>query len=264
MQRETFDILAKYIQDNTGICLSEHKQYLLENRLRKVLLSYDIEKIDDLPHAMNANQFIANQIIEEITTNETSFFRDKQFLFEPLEKDVIPSIIKKYSKVNILSLASSSGQEIYSILMMFYENGWEQYIGEMVGFDISEGILQKAQKGIYTYQEVNRGLCSKKISKYFDCLDENTYQISSQIRSHVKFKKKNLLQDLYSVPNHYDIILCRNVLIYFAREDQKKVLDSIHNIMKDDSFAIFGTGENYCLTFKIFEKHSNYSILRKI
>ena len=193
---------------------------------------------------------ITPQIVEAITTNETSFFRD-QSPFDLLKFKIIPEHFervenperKENKTLRIWSAACSSGQEIYSVTMILKEllGQLELYNVKMVATDISDGMVSKASKGIYTPMEVNRGLSPGQIGKYFYA-EENNYKIRDELRAFVTFRKINLLEPFTGL-DYFDIILCRNVAIYFKPEDRKKLFTRFANQLNPNGILIIGSSE---------------------
>ena len=194
---------------------------------------------------------IENAIIDAISTNETYFFRDKT-PFELLQHKIFPDLIDKRSRKNpggkpsirLWSAASSTGQEIYSIAMILVEMGItpDRYDIKLFGTDISDEAIAKASYGLYNKFEVSRGLDKKRLDRFFD-KQGDYYRIKDQIRVMAQFKKLNLMKPLTGF-GKYDIILCRNVMIYFNPADRKRIYGNIAKALEPDGYLLIGSTES--------------------
>ncbi len=258
---EEFQIFKKYIYDSSGIALEPGKEYLLETRLNSLLDEYECQTFKDLYYKSKSDSTkkIQEQIIDAISTNETYFFRDKR-PFELLQHKILPDLIDKRSKsstlkpsVRLWSAASSTGQEIYSIAMTLDEMGVSttNYNIRLLGTDISDSAVAQASYGSYNRFEVSRGLEPKKLAKYFDAT-EDRWRINDQIRIMVQFKKMNLMKPFVGV-GKFDIILCRNVMIYFTAEDRKRIYTSIARALEPDGYLLIGSTESLTNVTDIFQ-----------
>ena len=194
---------------------------------------------------------IENEIIDAISTNETYFFRDKS-PFELLQYKIFPDLIDKNSKKNpsmkptirLWSAANSTGQEIYSIAMTLIEMGVtpDKYNIKLFGTDISDAAIAQASYGLYNKFEVARGLDPKRLKRYFDKQGDR-YKIKDEVRVMAQFKKMNLMKPFVGL-GKFDIILCRNVMIYFTSEDRKKIYYNIAKVLEPDGYLIIGSTES--------------------
>jgi chemotaxis protein methyltransferase CheR len=241
------------LEQQVGIALDDTKQYLLESRLMQFAAQNGYPDVYALIKYLTQSPIGALhwQVFEALTTNETSFFRDKH-VFEALKNKILPELIetrKKEKALRIWSSACSAGQEAYSLAMMLREdfghlNDWTFYIQAT---DISEPILEKAKSGIYSSMEAHRGLDAHYLQKYFTHIEKGAYQVKPSIRQMVNFSHHNLVGDWPYYPK-FDLIMLRNVLIYFRQDVKDKVLLKIHQQLNgSDSVLILGAAESIYL-----------------
>jgi chemotaxis protein methyltransferase CheR len=247
MKPEDFDFIAKFIKDRSGLVLTSDKAYLLESRLMPIARKRGLKGLDDLIQTVRStrDEPLARDITEAMTTNESFFFRDTK-PFDQFKDMVLPHILKARAtkkSFRIWCAASSSGQEPYSLAMILKEEaakmpGWKI---DIVGTDISNEMLEKAKAGVYSQFEVQRGLPIQYLVKYFKKKDE-VWQIDAAIRAMVQYKEWNLLTDLKAL-GQFDVVFCRNVLIYFDQPTKTRVLAGIASLMPDDGFLYLGGAE---------------------
>ncbi len=248
IQPQDFTFLTGLIREQAGIVLDAGKEYLIESRLMPLAKQMGIATLADLTSALRKTPKgeLAERVIDAMTTNETTFFRDF-FPFEALRLHLIPELLKKRSankELNFWCGAASSGQESYSIAMMMLEHfpqvalDWKfQYFST----DISKEMLDRCRKGAYTQVEVNRGLPALLLAKYFAPAEGNWY-ISDKVKRLVQFRPLNLLDPLPPMPP-MDIVFMRNVLIYFDVEVKKAILAKVRKILKPDGYLFLGGAE---------------------
>lgn len=247
MKAADFEALATLLKKRSGLALTEDKSYLLESRLMPVVRRHQLTGLEDLAQLVRQgkDEALLVEVIEVMTTNESFFFRDTR-PFDQFKDVVLPHLKKtrgSKKSVRIWSAACSSGQEPYSLAMILKEMqaslpGWRF---EIVATDISHDILNKAKSGAYSQFEVQRGLPIQLLVKYFK-QDENGWQIDESIRSAVQFKFFNLLDSMASLGT-FDVVFCRNVLIYFDQATKADVLDRMSKQMAGDSFLYLGGAE---------------------
>ena len=247
MKPDEFDFLSQHVKDTSGLVLKQEKAYLLESRLMPLVRQHGLNDLSDLVTALRSKSIatLDNEITEAMTTNESFFFRDNK-PFDLFRDNVLPEIIKNRASkksFKIWCAAASSGQEPYSLAMILLEKaaelaGWRY---EITGTDISKDILKKAENGIYTQFEVQRGLPIQLLVKYFE-KNGDGWQANEKLRSVVKYKYFNLLDNLKPL-GQFDIVFCRNVLIYFDQETKGQVLDQISELMPDDGILFLGGAE---------------------
>lgn len=247
MTPDDFQHMAELVRSRSGLVLNEEKAYLLESRLMPITRKFGMKSLDELISVVRGKKdpALITEIVEAMTTNESLFFRDGK-PFDQLKDLVLPRLLTARAatkRIRIWSAASSSGQEPYSIAMVIKEAG-AQYSGwniEIIATDLSLEILQKAKNGVFTQFEVQRGLPITLLVKYFK-QDGDKWQISDELRSMVKFKPFNLLDNPAPLGT-FDIVFCRNVLIYFDQETKGLVLNGISSIMPDDGVLYLGGAE---------------------
>lgn len=244
----TFEYLTKYIREKSAIVLEPNKLYLLESRLMPVAREAGLNSLTELVIALKkpGSRELSQKVVNAMTTNETSFFRDIH-PFDALKAKVLPELIKKRERervLNIWSNACSSGQEVFSIAMLLRENfpelqGWKV---RLIASDLSTAILRKAQEGIFNQTEVNRGLPMPLLLKYFTKSGLN-WQIKDELRNSVEFKEVNLIENWPNTLPTMDVIFLRNVLIYFDPATKTTVLNKAAKLLRPDGYLFLGGAE---------------------
>jgi chemotaxis protein methyltransferase CheR len=245
---EDFTFIRGLIRQRSAIVLDEGKERLVEARLASLVREHGALSITDLISRLKNQPYgpLHRQVVEAMTTNETSFFRDL-LPYEALRKVLIPELMQKREterRLTIWSAASSTGQEPYSLSMMLRDhfptmvNSWAVNI---LGTDISSEVLKRARLGNYSQLEVNRGLPAALLVKYFH--KEGVYwRINDDIRKMVEFREMNLAEPWPPIPQA-DIIMLRNVLIYFDVETKKLILSRIRQVLRPDGYLFMGGAE---------------------
>ena len=242
-----FDVYKDLLKENSGLILTSDKSYLIESRLNPIAKKWgygDIPEMTAILRGVPPRDLVID-IVEAMTTNETSFFRDTR-PFENLKNAVLPYYRDNApagKNLRIWSAAASSGQEAYSIAMTLKEEepkmpGWHY---DILATDISHEILDRAKEGLYTQFEVQRGLPIRHLIKYFS-QEEDKWAINKDIRDMIKYEYFNLLDDMSRL-GKFDIIFCRNVLIYFDPPTKKDVMERMHELMAPDGFLFLGGAE---------------------
>ncbi|QCO17754.1 chemotaxis protein CheR (plasmid) [Azospirillum brasilense] len=247
MRVEDFDMFSTLLKQRSGLVLTRDKAYLLESRLMPVARKWNMKGLEELASTVRTrkDEALLRDITEAMTTNESSFFRDQK-PFDQFKQIVLPRLLEARSakrSIRIWSAACSSGQEAYSLAMLLNEDaaklaGWRI---EIVGTDISAEMVERSKSGIYTQFEVQRGLPIQMLVKHFKQQGDK-WQISQQLRQMASFREFNLLGDL-SVLGQFDIVFCRNVLIYFDQPTKTKVLEAIARQMPQDGVLYLGGAE---------------------
>jgi chemotaxis protein methyltransferase CheR len=242
-----FEFLRAFLKARSGLALTAEKRYLVESRLGPVCRRLELDSLSDLVRGLKGGRDpdLENAVVEAMTTNETFFFRDKA-PFELFRDVVLPRYLKSRAatrRLRIWCAAASTGQEPYSLAMMLNEAaarlaGWQV---EIVATDISNEVLDKARAGLYTQFEVQRGLPIQLLLKYFTQVGD-LWQIAPQIRGMVNFKSLNLIKDFNHL-GQFDIIYCRNVLIYFDAPTKTDVLRRLAGAMPPDGTLLLGAAE---------------------
>jgi chemotaxis protein methyltransferase CheR len=249
------------VEKNIGVSLDATKAYLIHSRLSSIIAEHGFKGHSALLRFLITNPIgeIHWQAFEAMTTNETSFFRDIH-PFEVLKTTILPDLIQKHREsreINIWSAASSTGQEPYSIAILLREffpelSGWKVRI---VATDIAEQALEKASAGIYNQSEIQRGLSETQIERNFKKLPNGYYEINPDLRSMVQFKQMNLIQDWPLMPK-FDLILIRNVLIYFNQVKKAQIVKRMYTQLLDSSsYLILGSSESIMFdqTYKMMQ-----------
>ena len=246
MNLQDFELLAGILKHRSGLVLTKQKVYLLESRLMPVARKYGFKNLDEVAGSirLRRDEVLLDAITEAMTTNESLFFRDIK-PFEILREKVLPQVMAGRSNrhIRIWSAACSSGQEPYSMCMLLKEQrhkqeGWRI---EIVATDLSQQMLEKAKSGMYTQFEVQRGLPIAMMVKYFKQTGDK-WQIDASLRSMVTFREFNLLEDPLAL-GKFDIVFCRNVLIYFDSATKRKVLDGMSRLLPHDGVLFLGGAE---------------------
>jgi chemotaxis protein methyltransferase CheR len=242
-----FDWLRKLLKERSGLTLSAEKQYLLESRLLPVARRNGLANLGELVARLKGSvgSPLTTAVVEAMTTNETYFFRDK-IPFDHLRDTVIPSLIASRAtnkRIRIWCTAASSGQEPYSIAMVLKSMAAQLrgYRIDLLATDLSGEVLDRAKNGVFSQFEVQRGLPIQLLVRYFSKAGDN-WQIAPEIRDMVQFRTLNLLND-FSPLGQFDLIFCRNVLIYFDQPSKIAVLDRLARQIPDDGFLILGAAE---------------------
>ena len=244
----TFDFLCNFVREKSAIVLEPSKAYLVESRLNPVARENGLPSLDELVVALKkpGSRDLATKVIDAMTTNESSFFRDLQ-PFEALKTVIIPELMEKRAKertLNIWSNACSSGQEVYSIAMLLRESfpalaGWKV---RLIASDLSTAILKKAQEGVFNQTEVNRGLPMPMLLKYFSKCGLH-WQIKEDVRKSIEFREVNLIESWPPTLPMMDIVFLRNVLIYFSPETKTKILNKVRLVLQTDGCLFLGGAE---------------------
>ena len=250
--------LAEFVRVSTGIELDERKAYLFETRLGPLLEDMGFSGYMALLDKAKVDQLTKKALVDAITTQETSFFRD-QSPFDLMKYKLVPEFFEKNGmKANfrVWSAASSTGQEVYSLAMLLQDLLFDlsKYNINLLATDISDAAIASASMGKYTKFELARGLDFKKLSKYFNQLD-SSWKIKDEIRQLVKFKKVNLLETFVGIPQQ-DVIFCRNVAIYFSRENRSILYDRLADSLKTDGVLIISSTESLLGISERFEKRT--------
>jgi chemotaxis protein methyltransferase CheR len=243
---ESYKFLQEYVYRESGIVLEDDKHYLLQARLLPILKKEQIKTIDDICQKLRAgNPDLKLRVVEAMTTNETLFFRDPA-IFDALKNTIIPNLVKERAaskRLAFWSAAASSGQEAYSLAMLLLEmglvsQGWNIQI---LGTDLSGHVLDRARQARYMQIEVNRGLPAPYLVRYFS-KQGLEWQLKDNVRSMPTFQRFDLRQSMTALGT-FDVIFCRNVLIYFDVPTKKKILGGLRQVLRDDGCLLLGGAE---------------------
>ena len=259
---QEYQTFCKYVYDICGITLAPNQAYLIETRLAPLVKKLGCKSFGELHNKSKADRLkkLEQEIIDAITTNETYFFRDKS-PFELLQHKILPDLIDKRSSrpgipttIKIWSAACSFGQEVYSIAITLKEllgKDISNYRISIVGTDISDDAISRSSYGLYNQFEVERGLPPNKLRLYFDQADKG-WRIKDDLRAMVSFRKQNLFQP-FTALGRFDIILCRNVAIYFSQPDKVKLYEKIAGALAQDGYLMIGAQESLTGITNIYE-----------
>jgi chemotaxis protein methyltransferase CheR len=242
-----FEYLRKMLRERSGLVLSADKQYLVESRLLPLARRAGGSSLSELVEKLKAPdaERLRVEVVEAMTTNESFFFRDK-IPFDHFRETMLPALIgarASQRRIRIWCAAAATGQEPYSLAMMVKEMagtlaGWRV---EILATDLASEVLEKAKTGTYTQFEVQRGLPIQLLVKYFTQVGD-MWQIAPDIRAMVQYRPLNLLRDFSNLGN-FDIVFCRNVLIYFDQETKIDVLERMARITEPDGYLTLGAAE---------------------
>ncbi|HUO61670.1 MAG TPA: protein-glutamate O-methyltransferase CheR [Candidatus Acidoferrales bacterium] len=241
-----FDYLRQLVRDCSAIEIDADKQYLAELRLAPLLPESKANSVQELLARLRTQQFggLHRRVVDAMTNNETWFFRDFH-PFKALETHIIPEMITRRSadrQLTVWSAAASTGQEAYSVAMILRERfAMPNWRFSILATDISDRVLNRAQSGIYSQPEVNRGLPAGMLAKYFQQSGAN-WKLQRQLREMVSFRWLNLATQWSNMPP-VDILLLRNVLIYFDIPTRKRVLASMRRTLRSDGYMLLGSAE---------------------
>jgi chemotaxis protein methyltransferase CheR len=253
-----YEYLRKLLKDHSGLDLSADKQYLIESRLLPLARKAGAPGIAELVQKLKGGSTpLVAGVVEAMTTNETFFFRDK-IPFDHFRETVMPELLSARAgrkSIRIWCAAGSTGQEPYSLAMCLKEMGatlagWRV---EIVATDLSQEVLEKSKSGIYSQFEVQRGLPIQLLVKYFKQTGE-LWQINADIRAMVQHRQLNLLHD-FSQLGIFDVIFCRNVLIYFDQETKIDIFSRLARTIEPDGFMVLGAAETVVGLTEAFRPH---------
>jgi chemotaxis protein methyltransferase CheR len=242
-----YEFLRKFLKERSGLDLSPDKQYLVESRLIPLARRAGLPGIAEIVQKMKGgSEALISDVVEAMTTNETFFFRDK-LPFENLRETILPMMLQARASRRVLRIwcaASSTGQEPYSIAMCLKEigsalAGWRI---EILASDLSQGVLEKSKAAIFSQFEVQRGLPIQMLVKHFTQVGE-LWQLNADIRAMVQHRQLNLLQD-FSHLGTFDVIFCRNVLIYFDQDTKAGIFDRLARVIEPDGVLALGAAES--------------------
>jgi chemotaxis protein methyltransferase CheR len=240
------ETLRGFVRTRAGISIGADKEYLLRARLEPQLKHWGMNNLDGLASHLTTNPGgkIANEVVAALTINETLWFRDGK-PFDHIKNVVLPDILTRSGDRNLTvwSAACSSGQEVYSIAMTLKESNItaRNWTWSILGSDICEPVLERARAGVYSKFEVQRGLPIQRLVQYFEQLGQD-YTVRKELRQNISFRSLNLT-DLPLGIGPFDLVFCRNVLIYFEVDVKSKVLASIAKRMKPGGYLILGSAE---------------------
>lgn len=246
-----YQVFRTFLSQACGIVLGDNKQYLVANRMRRIMEEYQFQSLSALVTRINQHREtgLKEKVIDAMTTNETFWFRDYS-PFEALRDVLLPRLVtvEKRPHIRIWSAACSSGQEPYSISMIIDEfkarhPGQLRREPEIIATDISMTVLNSARQAEYDSLSVSRGLSPERRRLFFDEKAGSRFQLKPHIVNRVSYRQLNL-QDSYAGIGRFDIIFCRNVLIYFAADLKADILKRMHQSLNPASYLVLGASES--------------------
>ncbi len=249
VSQESYRAFGHFLEQQCGIVLGDNKQYLVRSRLSGLLYEFDYDNLDDVIQTAirGRDRSLLQRVIDAMTTNETLWFRDN-YPFNLLGSRILPALAAKQQRVRIWSAACSSGQEPYSIAMAILEykrqnpGAFRNGI-EIVATDLSASMLKKCEEGVYDELSLARGLSPQRRDAHFQPHSSGQLQVKPEVRRMVTFKSLNLLHS-YAGLGRFDIVFCRNVLIYFSGAVKQKILQQIAASLQSDGILFLGASES--------------------
>lgn len=246
---KSYHQISEFLEQQCGIVLGENKQYLVKSRLAPLLSKFDLNSLNELVTRTLSptERQLRAAVVDAMTTNETLWFRD-EYPFSLLKNSILPKFSNKKTPVKIWSAASSSGQEPYSIAMSVLEFQKSQSGSfskgiEVVGTDISATMLEHCKRGQYDSLALARGLSEERKRQFFEEGENGMLKVKDEVKKMVTFRSLNLLNS-YSLIGKFDIVFCRNVLIYFSPEIKSRILSQIHGALNDGGYLFLGASES--------------------
>lgn len=242
---------SRILKTMCGIDLGENKQYLVATRIRRILIDHKLESLRSLTRAIqiDSERNLRQKVIDAMTTNETFWFRDT-YPYEYLDKTLLPQFAQANPgrKIKIWSAACSTGQEPYSISMVVDERARAKFgniscEAEILATDLSSSALDIAKKGSYDRLSVVRGLSDQRMREYFTKVNDDIWQVCPSIANRIRFRALNL-QDSFYLLGRFDVVFCRNVLIYFSAELKRDILTKLHATLNPGGILFLGSSES--------------------
>ena len=244
---EEYSRFREMLEKSSGITLGEGKEYLVSSRLRRMMEQHGLRNISDLLRVVELNRTVQEQVIDAMTTNETLWFRDEH-PYRIFRERLLPELAATRRPLRVWSAACSTGQEPYS-LSIEIEEYRKRYpaslaAGERIlATDISPSALTLAREGTYQQLAIRRGMSDQHLKNYFHQLDGDRWQIDSRVKSRVDFRQQNLQQS-YAALGKFDVIFCRNVLIYFSADLKFDILKRMHACLNPKGYLLLGASES--------------------
>lgn len=246
---KSYNDFRTFLEQQCGIVLGENKQYLVKSRLAPLMAKFNVESLADVVKRTLSpmERQLRSAVIDAMTTNETLWFRD-DYPFQLLKNKLLPEFASQRSPLKIWSAASSSGQEPYSIAMSVLEYQQSKpgsFPGgvQIVGTDISTTMLEHCKYGHYDSLALARGLSAERKRQFFEPGDNGMMKVKDCVKKMVSFRPLNLLNS-YSLMGRFDIVFCRNVLIYFSPEIKAQILSQIHGVLNKEGYLFLGASES--------------------
>ncbi len=255
---ENYRFLQEHIHSEVGIVLAGDKHYLFESRLTPIVRQLGLGSINDLCALLRATREseVGRQVVEAMTTNETYFFRDPAH-YEAIRTVLLPRLKedrRDTKKLRFWSAAASAGQEAYSLAMLLLENGLADWNVQILGTDFASQVLERARAGKYQQIEVNRGLPAPLMVKYFTRCGVD-WQVSDPVRRMARFETIDLRKSMRAL-GPFDMVFCRNVLIYFDAETKKNIMKELHGTLFRGGWLLLGGSETASGVEEWFERQT--------
>ena len=249
LDEKSYHQFRTFLEQQCGIVLGEKKQYLVKSRLAPLMSKFDVSSLSELVSRTLSpvERQLRAAVIDAMTTNETLWFRD-DYPFKLLQSKLLPDFADRKTPVKIWSAASSSGQEPYSIAMSVLEyqqrnpSAFARGV-QVVGTDISSTMLDHCKYGHYDSLALARGLSEERKRQFFENGDNGMLKVKDQVKKMVNFRPLNLLNS-YNLMGRFDIVFCRNVLIYFSPEIKAQIISQIHGTLNDGGYLFLGASES--------------------
>ncbi len=248
---DTFRLLRDFIHDYCGIFFDDGSKFLLERRLSRRLVQHRLKNFEEYYHFLRYDRKREEELtvlIDNLTTNETYFFRESPQL-KAFSEEILPELretLAERKTLRIWSAGCSTGEEPYTIAMLLLESGdwWRDWQVDILGSDINQRVLHTARKGVYK-KNAHRATSEEMLKKYFIEEEKGDYRIIDKVKEHVSFSSLNLLDPhKTSLINNMDVIFCRNVIIYFDKEAKKKVVETFHQKLREGGYLLLGHSES--------------------
>jgi chemotaxis protein methyltransferase CheR len=255
---ENYRFLQEHIYSQAGIVLEEDKHYLFESRLAPIVRQLGLESINDLCALIQSSRQpeVGHQVVEAMTTNETYFFRDPSH-YDAIRTVLLPRLMEERrgtKKLRFWSAASSTGQEAYSLAMLLIEAGLSDWNIQILGTDFSSQVVERARSGKYQQIEVNRGLPATLLIKHFRRSGAD-WQLCDPALRMVSFETIDLRKSMRAL-GPFDLVFCRNVMIYFDAKTKTNILKELHGTMYRGGWLLLGGAETACGVEGCFERQS--------
>lgn len=255
---DNYRFLQRHVYNESGIVLENDKHYLFESRLAPIVRQHGLTSINDLCALIIATRQpeIGRQVVEAMTTNETYFFRDPAH-YDAIRSVLLPRLREERAgarKLRFWSAASSTGQEAYSLAMTLLDEGFKDWSIQILGTDFSKPIVERARSGVYQQIEVNRGLPAALLVKHFRRSGVE-WRLSEELRQMVRFETIDLRGSMRAL-GPFDLVFCRNVMIYFDAETKARIMKEIHGTLFRGGWLLLGGAETAFGVEEWFEKQS--------
>lgn len=252
---DDYQRFRRFLEQTCGIVLGENKQYLVASRLGQLMAQQGMADLGQLVDRLErGGGELRGRVIEAMTTNETSWFRDV-YPFHTLVNELFPAFEReRRNSIRIWSAGCSSGQEVYSMLMALeeYRQRGGRLEGEVLGTDISPAMVERGKRGQYAASEVRRGLSEERRRRFFDAVSADTWRVKPELRRRAEFRMHNLL-DSFAPLGRFDAVFCRNVLIYFSMDSREDIIRRIAQTLRPGGYLVVGASESVARNMNEFE-----------